>query len=235
VVAALTNIRSHPWLEQMIARATRVDPHAGRYEDQSALVFHPDDPLFTRFRHSIEAEQRAFASKHKLKPHDQMPEWLARQIAAHQDEGEGRGITPLESNALGLRYATLRPGPGGVRPYPEWAAANSPESEAPSAVERRLRSRIGDAVAAQAVEDEASLQVLRAGAGLYRRYNAVLKRVFANKARAQMTLSELEAVLAWLERNRLSDHLGILDGDPRYASGTRPRRLLWNELPPEPG
>jgi superfamily II DNA or RNA helicase len=30
VVAALTHIRSRPWLEQMVARATRVDPHAGR-------------------------------------------------------------------------------------------------------------------------------------------------------------------------------------------------------------
>ena len=33
VVAALTHIRSRPWLEQMVARATRVDPHAGPYAD----------------------------------------------------------------------------------------------------------------------------------------------------------------------------------------------------------
>ena len=32
VVAALTHIRSRPWLEQMVARATRVDPNAGPYE-----------------------------------------------------------------------------------------------------------------------------------------------------------------------------------------------------------
>ena len=44
VVAALTHIRSRPWLEQMVARATRVDPAAGRYERQRALVFHPKDP-----------------------------------------------------------------------------------------------------------------------------------------------------------------------------------------------
>src|SRR5215217_6842581 len=77
VVAALTHIRSNPWLEQMIARATRVDPHAGAFDDQSALVFHPDDPLFTRFRHSIEAEQRASSSKHKQRSPDEIPEWLA--------------------------------------------------------------------------------------------------------------------------------------------------------------
>ena len=45
VVAALTHIRSRPWLEQMVARATRVDPHAGAYGTQRAVVFHPDDPL----------------------------------------------------------------------------------------------------------------------------------------------------------------------------------------------
>ncbi len=45
VVAALTHIRSRAWLEQMVARATRVDPNAGPYEGQRALVFHPDDPL----------------------------------------------------------------------------------------------------------------------------------------------------------------------------------------------
>jgi type I site-specific restriction endonuclease len=29
VVATLTEIQSRPWLEQIIARATRIDPHAG--------------------------------------------------------------------------------------------------------------------------------------------------------------------------------------------------------------
>ena len=49
VVAALTHIRSRPWLEQMVARATRVDPHAGPYGSQRAVVYHPDDPLFAQF------------------------------------------------------------------------------------------------------------------------------------------------------------------------------------------
>ena len=56
-VAALTHIRSRPWLEQMVARATRVDPHAGPYAGQHALVFHPDDPLFALFRRRLEFEQ----------------------------------------------------------------------------------------------------------------------------------------------------------------------------------
>src|SRR3712207_9425667 len=65
VVAALTHIRSRPWLEQMVARATRVDPNAGAYEAQQALVFHPDDPLFGLFRRRMETEQGTMARRPK--------------------------------------------------------------------------------------------------------------------------------------------------------------------------
>jgi hypothetical protein len=219
----------------MIARATRVDPHAGPYESQRALVFHPDDPLFVRFRRSIEAEQGMLARQRRRNAEAETPSWLAEHLAAHRDEGEGRGITPLESNALGLRYATLKPGPTFEEARPERQATPVHLIESPSAAERRLRVHIGEAVAAQAVEDEASLRVPHLGEGLYHRYNAVLKRVFGNKGRAQMTLPELEAALAWLERNRLFDHLHHLEGDPRYAwTAARRRRLVWSQLFPHP-
>jgi hypothetical protein len=54
----------------------------------------------------------------------------------------------------------------------------------------------------------------------------VLKRVAGNKSRAQMTLPELEAAIGWLERNRLSEHLALLDGDPRYSWSAR-KRAEW--------
>jgi hypothetical protein len=76
-------------------------------------------------------------------------------------------------------------------------------------------------LAAQAVEDEVAMQAPK-GQG-YHRYNAVLKRVMGNKGRAEMTLAELEAAIGWLERNRLSDHLYLLEGDPRYAWTARQR------------
>ena len=41
VVAALTHVRSRPWLEQMIARATRIDPNGGDYATQRAFVVPP--------------------------------------------------------------------------------------------------------------------------------------------------------------------------------------------------
>ena len=100
--------------------------------------------------------------------------------------------------------------------------------EPPSVVERRLRARLGEMVAVQAVEDEMGKgrRTAAAGRGHYDRYNAALKRVSGNRSRAQMTLAELEAAIGWLERNRLSDHLHLLDDDSRYAWATR-RRGEW--------
>jgi superfamily II DNA or RNA helicase len=223
VVAALTHIRSRPWLEQMVARATRVDPHAGPYETQRALVFHPDDPLFQRFRIRMETEQGTLARVPKRRGRQvPLPFWVAEELAAEKD-----GIVPLESNALALRFTTLRPGPDLAMRRPEQQETQSELLEVPSVIERRLRARVGELVAAQAVEDEAGRSGLRAGVagpGLYHRYNAVLKRVMGGKSRAQMTVSELEAAIGWLERNRLSEHLELLEGDPRYAWSVRKRR-----------
>ncbi len=220
VVAALTHIRSRPWLEQMIARATRVDPHAGPYETQRALVFHPDDPLFARFRHRIETEQGTLAKKPKP-PQGRLPLWLLQKIQ-EQEPGE-RGIVPLESNALALHYAVLKPGPDFALIRPENNEGQTELLDPPSLVERRLRTRIGEMVAGQAVEDEGAPSARR-GPGLYHRYNAVLKRVHGNKSRAEMSLAELEAAVAWLSRNRLSDHAHLVEGDPRYAWTARQRR-----------
>ena len=214
VVAALTQIRSRPWLEQMVARATRVDPNAGPYAAQRALVFHPDDPLFAKFRHRIETEQGTLARTPVPRRQNRLPLWLQGQMEADAAEG----IVPLSSNALALRYATLKPGPNFVAGDP---AVQSELLELPSVAERRLRRRVGEMVAAQAIEDEGALRQVR-GQGGYHRYNAVLKRVMG-KSRAAMTLQELEAAVGWLERNRLHDSLHLLEGDARYAWTARQR------------
>jgi hypothetical protein len=231
VVAALTHIRSRPWLEQMVARATRVDPNAGPYESQRALVFHPDDPLFAAFRRRMELEQgtRAKAPSPPRQPRLALPDWLEERM---EEARRRHAIVPLESNALALRLSTLRPGPdqpAGLAP----TRCPDPQGELlepPSVAERRLRQRVGELVAAQAVEDAgtsaiatASVAVASRGAGLYHAYNAVLKRVHGGKSRTEMSLAELEAALAWLSRNRLSDHLHLLDGDHRYAWAARKR------------
>ena len=226
VVAALTHIRSRPWLEQMVARATRVDPFAGAWEEQRALVYHPDDLLFRRFRERMETEQGTLArhAKGRRQPALPFPGEAGR-------EGEP-GIVPLASNAVALRFETLAPGPDFAarrRPPEAREAAQADLVDPPSVLERRLRHRIGEMVAAQVVEDEEALRLPRRG-GNYHRLNAVLKRVLG-KGRGEMGAAELDAAVAWLERNRLADHLALLEGDGRYAFEARRRAGLWR--PPQ--
>ena len=208
-IACLTHIRSRPWLEQMVARATRVDPHGGSYEDQQAVVYHPDDPLFRIFRRAIETEQGTRAQVAKRRRQLELP--LGDPDA---DEAARAGITPLRSNATALRFDRLAPGPdfGGGHAGPLEAVRRSLR-EPPSAVEQELRRRIGQMIAAQVIEDE-DAHLVRRPSG-YHAYNAVLKRVLG-KSRTEMTLAELEAALGWLERNRLSDHLPLIADDPQY-------------------
>ena len=80
-------------------------PHAGTYENQRAPVYQPDNPLFAKLRQRVETEQGTSARRPKRKRQAELPLWLQERIAAQDREGAG-GITPLESNALGLRYAT---------------------------------------------------------------------------------------------------------------------------------
>lgn len=111
VVAALTHIRSRPWLEQMVTPATRVDPMAGPYEAQRATVFHPDDPLFARFRWRMKREQgtRAKPPRPARQPALPIPYWQEDELA---ETRERSGIVPLERQRAraSLVHTASRPG-----------------------------------------------------------------------------------------------------------------------------
>ena len=103
-VACLTQIRSVPWLEQMVARATRFIPHGGDYERQRAVIYHPDDPLFRRFRRAIEADQSGRARVRRR------PEQAELPLEDEADPPPGRPLLqPLRSDATELRFETVRP------------------------------------------------------------------------------------------------------------------------------
>ena len=72
----LTPIRSRPWIEQVIARATRYDRHGGRWEDQEARIYVPDDYKMNEIIFKIEQE-----------------ETLARELDEDQDRGNNGSIT----------------------------------------------------------------------------------------------------------------------------------------------
>ena len=51
---------------------------------------------------------------------------------------------PLESNALGLRYGLLHPGPDHVLDHPEQEAAQTELRDRPSMLERRMRKCLAE-------------------------------------------------------------------------------------------
>ncbi len=220
-VACLTHIRSRPWLEQAIARATRVDPHAGPYDQQRALIYHPADELFDRFRTMVETQQGIRAMVKSRRPQHELP--LERTTDREPE------VIPLESNATALSFAVVAPGPDFGGP----ARDHGEPPVTPSAAEHYLRQRIGQLVAAQVIEDEDNNLVADGPVG-YHTYNAVLKRLM-NKARSAMSLSELEAAIGWLERNRLSDHLHLVADDPQYRWSSRRRGPAMRRPGPVPG
>ncbi|MBI9092998.1 MAG: DEAD/DEAH box helicase family protein [Desulfobacterium sp.] len=101
-ICCLTHIRSTPWIEQMVARAVRVDSGAGPYSTQRAHVFAPKDQAFLEIVKRIEHEQIA-ALKIKGTPDD-----LGIEMAQIPGEGEGGGegsfgpdITPIGGDLTG--------------------------------------------------------------------------------------------------------------------------------------
>jgi superfamily II DNA or RNA helicase len=104
-IACLTNIRSLPWIEQMAARAVRIDSQAGPYETQKAFVFAPKDPMFLELKAQIDAEQNAAAKETGVRvTRDGSNGELFPGIAMAPG-----GIKPLSSKILGVDLPTLPP------------------------------------------------------------------------------------------------------------------------------
>jgi excinuclease UvrABC helicase subunit UvrB len=100
-IACLTHIRSKPWIEQMFARAVRINKHAGECLDQIAYIFAPDDILMRELVQDIEREQVRSAQ-----------DAGAKKLILTSLEKEGRpGIIPLGSAATKQREATLNATP----------------------------------------------------------------------------------------------------------------------------
>ncbi len=168
-LAALTRVRSTPWIEQMISRAVRIDPQAGPYETQRAYVFAPDDFLFREVVNRIRAEQLAYAKEAK-----------EREEKERTRTGEGSrrppDVIPLGSTLTGERSVSIGTCPD---------MAHVPET--PTDMESGLRKQI------EAHVKEFSFR------NYYRieRINAEIKAAFG-KPRAEMTLSELRSAMSFI-------------------------------------
>ena len=178
-VACLTHIRSKPWIEQMIARATRFDGGAGAWEEQIAFIYVPDDRLMCNIISRMQDEQ-ILAVKRRLEV-DEL-EAIAERLA--REPGERRTITPVGSGALTRRWSR-------VGHPPRQPAAPRPETTVltPSQQEAELRERIQ----AHCKHVDALL--------FERQWGETNKRVMKTfgQSRQNMPLVTLQRVMAWLE------------------------------------
>lgn len=189
-IICLTNIRSTPWIEQMVARAVRVDPFGWPYESQAGYVFAPDDIMFREIVSKIEREQRPFVRMRKK-----------TQLSLFSGDGEGEGvpniqIQPLSSVMSGRREVFL-----GERP----PMPHTPQT--PSEIETALRHRIEQHVRLYSYNNRYHNGEI----------NAEVKTHFG-KARAEMTGDELDNTLAWVQKTYPIEIMGRGSGRQRVPA-----------------
>lgn len=171
-IIALTHVRSVPWIEQMIARAVRVDRQAGPYSSQKAFVFAPDDFLFREVVEQIRAEQ--LATVHEA-------ESTNEKQGGNGNGGKGPGIDPLAGEITDTREISLGETPDSVI-LPPPMTIHEQEDEARARIEAHVK------------------EFCHVNRYKIVRINTEIKAVFGKK-RELMTLRELKNCLRWIERN----------------------------------
>lgn len=191
-IICLTNIRSAPWIEQMVARVVRVDPQAGQYEGQVGHVFAPDDVYFRKIVAKIEKEQLPFAKKTKQ---EQMGLFGTPELNGAPDIK----IQPLSSTMSGQREIFL----GGRVPMTYLL-------QTPSEIEANLRNKIEQHVRLYSFNNRYQNGQL----------NSEIKTYFG-KARAEMTADELDNTYEWVKRTYPIGTVGRGSGRIRVPTKAR--------------
>jgi len=182
-IICLTRIRSTPWIEQMTARANRIDPGAGPYDEQMGHIFAPADPLFKEIVSRIEAEQ--------------LPMLRDREAAeksgrAKPGEGDGfflqpspGGITALSSGLTGKREVVLG---NGAKNIPQNIPYENAELLLPSEIEADLLGQIESHIRIYAFKNRFNPKQIN---------GEVYEHFY--KARRDMTIEELKKCLAHVQ------------------------------------
>jgi superfamily II DNA or RNA helicase len=209
-IACLTNIRSAPWIEQMTARAVRIDPDAGPYATQRAYVFAPSDVLFREIAQKIEADQ--------LTPALATGGAGAERFGNGEGDGSGGGpaITPLESRMIGAGNIEDLPLFGG---FPGKIRQNMPENvqnlTTASEAEAKLLEAIDSHVRKYAFQNRYNPK----------RLNGELYEHFG-KPRREMTIGELQACMSYCQQVWPLTYIRGT-GNMRVPSKARPLEVAW--------
>lgn len=217
-IACLTHIRAHEWIEQMLARATRVDRKAGAYGQQAAYVWAPDDDLFSEAIGRIEQEQAAMIREREAtesggsterkasEPAPIIPLDAASTVIRAMDMQGGRAMDPEDRRMLraaldeaGLGYMNVSQFSAAVAAY-ERQKASGPHDEQPSAPVKTASEREKDL---RDLINTAVKQIAKGDGEIIRQINvAVSKHVDPRgcKSRKHMNFDELKRAYHYLER-----------------------------------
>jgi hypothetical protein len=176
-IACLTHIRSKPWIEQMIARATRFDGEAGPWEEQMAYVYVPDDRFMNAIIANMQDEQQSVV-KTRSEDFDESQLPLPERAAPE----ERNSIVPVGSAGHGRRWNR-------VGQHAPQVSTHKVPARTPSQLEADLRDKI------QAYCKKLDVKFF----GM--KWGEANKRVVKTfgKNRTAMTLGELQRVMAWLQ------------------------------------
>ena len=211
-IACLTNIRSTPWIEQMIARVVRIWTDWGPYETQLGHIFAPDDRSMRDTMEEIQAEQLALAEKKgKAGPKEE-----------GENSGEGYNMSPieaLEGSISGKREVDFGPELSTMQ-------ETAPYIQTIKEQEKDLRNKIESHLRLFAFKNRYEVQ----------RINAEVKSTF-NIKRSEMSLSQLRDTLLYVRRNypAVNDpiHAGGLSevrSKPRGAGVRLPTKAIKSEI-----
>jgi len=181
-IACLTHIRSKPWIEQMLARATRYDAEAGPWEEQMAFVYTPDDINMCSIIQRMQDDQIT-ALKPVAEDEEGLGEFTERGTGGPGEERNA--IVPVGSSGGERRWSRV----GHITHTNTNGGAPRAQMPTPSEQEAELREYISDYC------KQVDLQHFG------KKWGEANKRVAKNfkTPRPLMTLAQLSKVLAWLE------------------------------------
>ncbi len=179
----LTHIRTKPWIEQVVHRATRMDPLAGPYAEQRAYIYAPDDRPFRECLDYILAQRHtAIAGASSSQALDDQAFHNGQGLLPLTDRAES-SIQPLHSGVLGMSNQAL------------WAnlavpAQSELHQETPKERLDRLRQQIEKHVRTH--EQSRKLAHGTVNRAVYSQFR---------KSRSAMTEPELHKVLKWVSKS----------------------------------
>ena len=170
-IICLTRIRSVPWIDQCTARANRISPCGGQYDEQLGHIFAPADPLFKQTMAKIEAEQLPVMEERRSNSRN-----AGTEDGGFRLEPAPGGIIPLSSAMTGKREMLLATG---------IPAAEKTASEQ----EEELRKDIDDHIKAYCRQNRFKPQTIN--------YEVLMAM---GKRRQDMTIKELKSCLSHVEQ-----------------------------------